>query len=376
MLTQKVINILQFFSNCDILHTEVIYMKHPGEKLQEKLNISGMSRKELALRTNVTEKHICTVVNGDKGISVAFARKLGYVFETAKYWINLQAEYDAYQMSLQDEYDISKEEIGLLKPLRDIMAYFIECGYMHNNCGEVSKVIQLREFLQISDLTQIPKITYNAAYRAQLSTNIKVDPYVLFAWQRLCEKQTEDISTEKYLNKNLLQNSVERIKKAMYGSINKGIKEIQGILAECGIAFQVVQNFRGAPVQGFIKETADGNVILCLTIRGKRADRFWFTLFHEIAHILHGDCKIRFVDFDSVQSKAEQLADQYASDTLISRDEYRKFILSRDCTSWNRITAFAEAVGVEPFIVLGRLQNDGYLDWSDYPEKVIRYEWA
>lgn len=351
-------------------------MRHPGESIQEKLNISGMSRRELALRTNVTEKHICTIVNGDKGISTAFARKLGYVFEDSKYWMGLQAEYDAYQAELQEEFEITQEEIDLLKPLRDIVSYFIEREYMHNNCGDASKVIQLREFLQISDLTQIPKITYNAAYRAQLSTNVKVDPYVLFAWQRLCEKETEGISTNKSIDKDLLRSSVGRIKKAMFGSINEGIHEVQEILAECGIAFQVVQNFRGAPVQGFIKETAAGRLILCLTIRGKRADRFWFTLFHEIAHILNGDNKTRFVDFDSVQGKAEQLADQYASDTLIAPEKYRKFILSRDCTSWDRITAFAEAVEVEPFIVLGRLQNDGYLDWSDYPDKVVRYEWA
>lgn len=145
-------------------------------------------------------------------------------------------------MSLQVEYEISQEEIDLLKSFRDIMVYFIDCGYMHNNCGDASKVIQLREFLQISDLTQIPKITYNAAYRAQLTTNVRVDPYVLFAWQRLCEKQTEDILAKKYVDKNLLRDSVERIKKTMFGSINDGIQEIQEILAECGIAFQVVQN--------------------------------------------------------------------------------------------------------------------------------------
>ena len=85
---------------------------------------------------------------------------------------------------------------------------------------------------------------------------------------------------------------------------------------------------------------------------------------------------MRFVDFDSVQSKAEQIADQYACDTLINPESYRKFILSKDCTSWDSIEAFAEAVGVQPFIVLGRLQNDGYLDWADYPEKVAKYKWA
>lgn len=351
-------------------------MKHPGIELQEQLIRNGMSRKELALRTNVTEKHICTVINGDKGISTAFARKLGYVFETPKYWINLQANYDNYQLQLQEENNISKEEIGLLKPLQDIMAYFIRRGYMHNNCGDASKIIQLRELLQVSNLTQIPKITYNAAYRAQLTTNIKVDPYVLFAWQRLCEKETENITINKELNKERLQNSVKQIKDAMFGNIADGIQEVQGILAECGIAFQVVKNFRGAPVQGFIKETVGNRLILCLTIRGKRADSFWFTLFHEIGHILNGDYKTRFVDFDSIQGKEEQLADTYAGDTLIPPEKYHEFILSSNNTSWDQIMAFAEAIGVKPFIVLGRLQNDGYLDWSDYADKIVRYDWA
>ncbi len=351
-------------------------IRHPGEELQNLLNDNDMSRKELAVRTGFTEKHIGTVINGDKGISAAFAKKLGYVYEDAAYWLELQARYDAYQVELQEENEVSQEELDTLKHLRDIMTYFIECGYMHNNCGDVSKVLQLRELLKISDLTQIPKITYNAAYRAQLTSNVKVDSYVLFAWQRLCEKKTEHIHVRHSLNKELLRNNIGRLKKSMFGNINEGIKEIQEILAECGIAFEVVKNFRGAPVQGFIKEVKAGQVILCLTIRGKRADRFWFTLFHEIAHILNGDYKARFVDFDSIPGKAEQIADQFAGDVLIPSGEYRKFILSSDCTSWDRISDFAGKIGVEPYIVLGRLQNDGYLDWSDYSEKVVRYEWA
>lgn len=351
-------------------------MKHPGQILQEKLNSSGMSRKELALRTNVTEKHIGTVINGDKNISTAFARKLGYVFENASYWVELQAEYDSYQLYIQEKNNISDAEIAVLKSLHDVIPYFIERNYMHNDCGDVSKVIQLRELLQISDLTLIPKITYNAAYRAQLTSNVKVDPYVLFAWQRLCEKETETISVTKAVDKEMLHSRLNQIKLQMFGDINDGIQKLQTIFAECGIAFQVVKNFRGAPVQGFIKEAANGRLILCLTIRGKRADRFWFTLFHEIAHILNGDYKTRFVDFDSVPGKAEVLADQYARDALIAPDKYHDFILSNSYMTWDKIRDFAESVKIQPFIVLGRLQNDQLLDWSEYSDKVVRYKWA
>ncbi len=68
-------------------------MTNPGTVLEKMLIESGMSRKELAQRIAVSEKHICTVINGDKDISAAFARKLGYVFKDTAYWLNLQAEY-------------------------------------------------------------------------------------------------------------------------------------------------------------------------------------------------------------------------------------------------------------------------------------------
>lgn len=351
-------------------------MLNPGTELKNKLAESGISRKELAQRIDVSEKHICTVINGDRGISAAFARKLGYVFPPTSYWLNLQAEYEEEQMRMQEENSITASEIDVLKSLHTIIPYFIEKGYMHNECGDASKVMQLRELLNVSDLLRIPKITYNAAYRAQLSTNIKVDPYVLFAWQRLCEKETENIKTESILNKELLSDKLQEIKAMMFGEINLGICKLQNLLGKCGIAFQVVKNFRGAPVQGFIKELSDSRLILCLTIRRQRADIFWFTLFHEIAHILNNDYTTRFVDFDSIQSDKEAKADAFARNILIAPELYREFLHNSDCITWKTIEEFASLAQVKPFIVLGRLQNDGILDWSDYSDKLTRYSWA
>lgn len=351
-------------------------MRIPGAVLQQRLQESGMSRKELAQRTGVTEKHISTVINGEKGISTSFARKLGYVFDDATFWLTVQAEYDADQARIKEENAITAEEIAIQKPLHDMISYFIDQGYMHNDCGEPSKVMQLREFLNVSDLRLIPEITYNAAYRVQLASNVKVDPYVLFAWQRLCEKKTEQLSVCTDLDTERLKGRLQEIKQMMFGSINQGIHDLQKLFAECGIAFQVVKNFRGAPVQGFIKQMANQRLILCMTIRRQRADIFWFTLFHEIAHILNGDYSTRFVDFDSVQNSTEVKADAFARDILIDPKQYRAFLQSDDCTSWSAIQSFAETTGVQPYIVLGRLQNDGILDWSEYSDQVVRYAWV
>lgn len=350
---------------------------HPGEVLKDLMKDHAMSQKELAIRTGVSEKHICTIVNGDRSITPSFAKKLAYVFESDQYWINMQATYDMEQQSKKEQNSISDDEISILKRSSEIVSYFIERGLMHNACGDIDKVMQMRRLLQVSDLTVIPQIGYNAAYRAQLNSNVKVDPYILFAWQRLCEKLKEDISSGRPLDHALLEDSLSRIKSTMFSSsMEEGFADLAGILSECGIVFDVVKNFRGAPVQGFIKERPDGRILLCLTIRRQRADIFWFTLFHEIAHILNRDYMARFVDFESVQNATEEKADRFAADTLIDPAKYREFIHSVRIPSWSDIEAFAAQNEVQPFIVLGRLQKDEILDWSDHAQRVVKYKWS
>ena len=97
---------------------------HPGLVLQEKINSMHMSRSELAARTGVTEKHISTVINGNKGISPAFAKKLAYAFdEQASVWLNLQAKYDAYCAEIEAENNVSDEEKNILHSLKDVIEY-------------------------------------------------------------------------------------------------------------------------------------------------------------------------------------------------------------------------------------------------------------
>ncbi len=68
---------------------------HPGETIAEFLEEKNMSQKELAIRCGVSEKHVRTVISGQKNISVDFAKKLEYALEIDTiFWINLQTNYD------------------------------------------------------------------------------------------------------------------------------------------------------------------------------------------------------------------------------------------------------------------------------------------
>lgn len=348
---------------------------HPGETLAEILEDREMSQKELAIRTGVTEKHISTVVKCQKSISVAFAKKLEYALGiNAKFWINLQSNYERELLEFEEVNNITGEEVAILKPLKDIISYFIRKNHMEDNANEAQQVLALRRLLAVSNLTAIPNITYNAAYRAQINTNIKVDTYVLYAWQRICELETSAIEVSDELNIDLLRSYIPQIKDLMFEDVNVVRKKLINIFSECGIAFNIVKNFKGAPVQGFIKKTDNDKLILCLTLRRERADIFWFTLFHEIGHIINGDVQHRLVDFNRVQSEAEIKADCFASETLLDAREYKKFVLNNDF-SLPAIESFANSQNVKDYIVIGRLQSDEVIGWDLYNERILQYKW-
>lgn len=351
---------------------------HPGKLLLSEIGRLDMKQKELALRTGVSEKHISTIINGTKGISASFARKLDVALGTKSgTWAKLQAEYDHYMAQLEEENGITEDEFSILKSMHEIVDFFLDEGIMHNHCGDSEKVIQLREILRVNNLSVIPQITYNAAYRAQVKTSTSVDPYVLFAWLRLCEMYTERVSLDTPYSRELLMGSIAEIKEVLFEQDpNEAIRKLKGILAKCGIVFEVVRHFRGAPVQGIIKPTEEGTVILCLTIRGKKADRFWFTLFHEMGHLVNGDLNTRFVDFNSVQSESEAKADLFARDTLIDPDLFRSFVASGEYHTLNSIKRFSQTAGVPHWVTIGRLHNDEWLDWGYLANEIPSYYWA
>ena len=348
------------------------YVIHPGETLAEVIEDRDMTQRELALRTGMTEKHISTVIHGQKGISAAFAKKLEYALgiETS-FWMNLQANYDRELLEFEELNNITEEELSVLKNLKEVTEVWTAYGWLDGEANPAAIVLDYRMIFGISNLLDTPKISYAAAYRAQ-SKNTSVDPYVLFAWQRMCELLTKNIEIADEVNVEKLRLKIPDIKKVMFMRANQIQRKLSEIFSECGIGFRIVPNFTGAPVQGFIKRTEDGALILCMTLRQKFADIFWFTLFHEIAHILNGDTKREFLDFDSVSGDVEAKADSMARELLIDSDEYHAFIASKGYRHNGEIEKFAASQNVRDYIVQGRLMKEEVIPWRARP----RYDWA
>ncbi len=348
---------------------------HPGETLKEILEEREMSQQELALRTGVTPKHISTVLNGEKNISVSFAKKLEYALNIdAEFWMNLQIQCDKELIEFDELHSISKDEICVFDKLKNIFNYIVKKGFVESVKQTEQRILELRKYFNVSNLSSIPSIVTSGAFRAQ--PTVKYDPYILFGWLKICESLSQNIETESISHEEQeekLLSLCPKIKALSLLPQNEFIPLLKDYFSSCGIAFVVAPAFKGAPVQGFIKTEQDGKTIVCMTFRQKRADIFWFTLFHEIAHFINGDSKQKFIDFESAENAREKKADKFAQNMLINAESYEKFI-SENVFSLTRISDFAKSQNVSKSIVIGRLQNDGVIGWQAYSDVIDKYE--
>lgn len=141
--------------------------------------------------------------------------------------------------------------------------------------------------------------------------------------------------------------------------------------ADAGVIFVVLPNLPGAGINGATKRVGQ-NVMLMVNDRRFYSDTFWFTLFHEIGHIINGDYGITFEEEHDGQ---EDAADKYAQDKLIPPDAYEAFLKNQQYGE-RAIRAFAQSIGRDPGIVLGRLQNDKKVAFTNAAlSKALRHKY-
>ena len=140
------------------------------------------------------------------------------------------------------------------------------------------------------------------------------------------------------------------------------IKQITSILNNCGVGILLTPYFSKTNVHGATRWVGN-NPLIQLSTRGNAYDRLWFTLFHELWHILLHGKKDQFLEYKDENYKndpKEKEADEFAEEQLIPRAEYTAFVSKGDFSP-NAISIFAEKVKIEYSVAAGRLAKDKYI---------------
>lgn len=136
---------------------------------------------------------------------------------------------------------------------------------------------------------------------------------------------------------------------------------LPSILREWGVVLLFEPALPGMKVDGAVFRLESGNPVIALSLRHNRLDNFWFTLMHELAHVvLHYDRLGTPIVDDIDEPPAdliEQQADRLGTDALIPRSDWRGNDVVYNPTP-EGVFQFARTVGVHPAIVAGRARKE------------------
>lgn len=335
----------------------------PGVTIKEQLLDRGMSQKEFATRIEMSEKHISKLINGEVQLTSDMAVRLEMVLGVpAQFWSNLEAIYREKLIKIKNENEM-EADIALVKKLP--YSQMAKNGWVPETKKSQEKVIYTRKFFEVVNLELIRDSRLNKIACRRVNESERAD-YALLAWAQKAKLEARKISTDS-IDIKTLKLKIPEIRKMTSMNPAEFCPKLIKLLSSCGVALVFLPHIGGSFLHG--ATFYDGEkIVIGLTVRGKDADKFWFSLFHELAHILYG----HIGQADGTSEEDENVADDFARETLIPQNEFVR-LLQRNDFSKDTIRQFATHIGIDVGIVVGRLQREGFIDYSWYNDMKTKY---
>lgn len=345
----------------------------PGEILQEELEVRNWTQADLAEILGRPVQAINEIIAGKKAITPDTALALSEALGTSpEYWLNLES---AYRLDLLHKRQSGRDDIARRSRLYTIAPVKELIKRRWIDVPDPSELDRLEQeicrFFGISS----PDEDHRLPFAARTTSREDVPNPFQIAW--IC--QVRDVAC-RLRPKTFSQQRLERkIQDLPHLSVSEEeTQKLPKILAALGIRFVIVEHLPHTLIDGAALWLDNQSPVVAVSLRYDRVDGFWFTLMHELAHILRGDSKQDALLLDNAlvgkdaepsenKSEREARADRMAGEWLIPQQAVEAFVRgTHRYFSRKAILSFAAENGVHPGIVVGRLQHMGEVPWTHH----------
>ena len=337
----------------------------PGDLVQEYLEELGISARELARRCGRSGKLMAEIVSGKAPLEPATALQLERVLDVpASVWSNMEAAYQLRQARTAESEDFAASYAWAKAfPL----ASLADRGYLSRVDDKAEQVKEVLKFFGVGGVSACED-HINELLQVDYRTSPKFDndQWSLAAWLRIGERHAFDIDCQDYDRDGCLA-ALKDIRGLTLGAFKEALPTIQAKCAAAGVAVVVEPALPKIRASGVSRWLTPRKGLIQQTLRYKSEDHFWFTFFHECAHLILHSRKTIFIDMlqgaGSAGPKEEAEANTWAADFLVPSAAMRSFRLSFAGTE-GEVRNFARSLGIAPGIVVGQLQHDRVIPFT------------
>ena len=356
----------------------------PGRIVERELEARGWTQKDLAQIMRRPGQAINEIVRGSKQITPETAVELAAAFGTsAEFWTNLEANYRLSLAKKEQDHKSESRDITRRSALYSIapIAELMKHGWIRGSSDVNELEREVCAFLRVDNPAAMPARLQTYKFRHTQTREPAL--HAQYAWlmrvRQLVEAQRIPpfrLAAAKRVVDDIL----------LLAENARDVEDVPSVLLEAGVHLAVVPHLQKTYLDGAAFYFTDRPVI-ALTLRHDRLDSFWFTLMHEMAHVvlqhvkpgISEDGDVFFDDLDTVGKDESQEAIQeveannQASEWLLSSTAVTSFV--ERCgpnPSVAAIQTFARQQRRHPSIVLGRLQHREIVDYAHHRTLVTK----
>lgn len=350
------------------------WVSPPGETILSVLEERELTIEQFAASMGMSLLEANDILDGKTAIGSHLACLLSEkIGSSESFWLAREHDYRACFGPSEHASVSSLEKLVEELPIRDMRRF----GWISAQNSRKEKVAECLEFFGVSSLAQwqgrYENAFLGAAYRqSNTFPNCEV-PTV--AWLRQGELQTLEVSVSKWSPGTLAEQLDAFRRFTWYKRPSIFLPKLESLLAKSGVKFAVVRAPKGCTASGAVRLLQDGTPLLQMSFRHLSDDQFWFSFFHEIAHLLlHFDQMPKLESSGLTQDECEQEANEFASGVIVPM-KFRDELLSLGA-SRSSILAFARKVGVAPGLIVGQLQYERILRFNQMQHLKRRFRWS
>lgn len=334
---------------------------HPGEFLLDEITARNLTQAEFSDIIGRAERTVSEIINGKRSITPETAGIISAALGTSpEMWLSVQADYDLFVLSkkTKDKTEDIEDRSMLYSffPIADL----VKRKYIRGKATVKDlkqDVYGLLGILSGNDLKGLVSANFRTSEGEIVYSYLRT--WVILA-KKLAEKQKVGV-----FNKEKLIDFSKTIRG--FSTSTEGIKLVIDELKKLGVRVVLLPHFSKTRVDGAACWLDSKSPVIIMSLRYERIDNFYFTLLHEIGHIiLHADGENCFIDDiqSAAKNKKEEDANKFAI-TNLGFENVSEDLKFKDITPQILIRK-SEELGVHLSLLIGHLQHEHILNYTSY----------
>jgi plasmid maintenance system antidote protein VapI len=349
------------------------WISPPGDTIRDALACRSLSSDRLGLALGLSTASTGQLLSGDLVIDTQLARGLADLLGgTCHFWLKREGLYrDRLTNAIAPQATPDFAPFKAALPLKDLRSF----GWLQDFADQPEDEA-IKAFFEDTPGAWIqsgPALAEQVRFRTSFAH--KTNPAAVAAWLRQGVLRARQVPCTPWNPKGLRAalpaiRALVRIKKPA-----NFFPKLVEIGQACGVAIVFVRTPTGCRASGATHFEASDKAIIQLSFRYRSNDHFWFTVFHEIGHLLLHPTSPLFIegqDYEMTEEESE--ANRFAADILIPPEfDHDLETVPRDFRAYARL---AKRIGVSTGVLVGQMQNRGLLQHEQMNFLKERYDWA